>query len=63
MRLSKRLKKPTKQDEAEFRERMEGVPLVDKLIMVGTAFVVIVLPCLLVLAGMVLLVAWILHLL
>ncbi len=63
MRLSKRLKKPTKQDEAEFRERMEHVPLVDKLIMVGTAFVVIVLPCLLVLAGMVLLVAWILHLL
>ena len=63
MRLSKRLKKPTKQDEAEFRERMEDVPLVDKLIMVGTAFVVIVLPCLLVLAGMVLLVAWILHLL
>ncbi len=63
MWLSKHLKKSTQKDEAEFRERMEGVPLVDKLIMVGTAFVVIVLPCLLVLAGMVLLVAWILHLL
>lgn len=63
MWLSKRLKKSTQKDEAEFRERMEGVPLVDKLIMVGTAFVVIVLPCLLVLGGMVLLVAWILHLL
>lgn len=63
MRLSKRLKKPTKQEEAAFRERMEPVPLVDKLIMVGTAFVVIVIPCLLVLTGMVLLVAWILRLL
>lgn len=63
MRLSKHLKRSTKQDEQEFRERMENVPLVDKLIMIGTAFVVIVIPCLLVLAAMVFLVAWILRLL
>lgn len=63
MRLSKHLKRSTKQDEREFQERMEHVPLVDKLIMIGTAFVVIVIPCLLVLAAMVFLVAWILRLL
>lgn len=56
----KRLKKSTPKQEAEFRERMEQVPFVDKLIMIGTAFVVIVLPCLAVITGMSLLVMWIL---
>lgn len=59
----KRLKKSTPQQDAEFRERMEQVPLLDKLIMIGTAFVVIVLPCLAVIVGMSLLVMWILGML
>ncbi len=59
----KRLKKSTPQQEAEFRERMEQVPFLDKLIMIGTAFVVIVLPCLAVIVGMSLLVMWILGML
>lgn len=59
----KRLKKSTPEQEAEFRERMEQVPFVDKLIMIGTAFVVIVLPCLAVITGMSLLVMWILGML
>ena len=58
-----RLKKATPKQEAEFRERMEQVPFVDKLIMIGTAFVVIVLPCLAVITGMSLLVMWILGML
>ncbi|MCI5955887.1 MAG: hypothetical protein MRZ54_02765 [Clostridiales bacterium] len=59
----KRLKKSTPQQDAEFRERMEQVPFLDKLIMIGTAFVVIVLPCLAVIVGMSLLVMWILGML
>lgn len=61
----KRLKKSTPEQEAEFTERMskENVPLTDRLIMIGTAFVVIVLPCLLVITGMSLLVMWILGML
>lgn len=63
MWLRKQLKKATKEDEAAFRERMEDTPLLDRLIMVGTAFVVIVIPCLLVITGMTFLVLWILQLL
>ena len=63
--IRKHLKKSTPEQEAEFRDRMtrENVPLLDKLIMIGTAFVVIVIPCLLVLVGMSLLVMWLLGML
>ena len=63
--IRKHLKKSTPEQEAEFRERMtrENVPLLDKLIMIGTACVVIVIPCLLVLVGMSLLVMWLLGML
>ena len=59
----KRLKKVTSEQEKEFSERMEGVPFLDKVIMVVTAFFVIVIPCLLVVIGMSLLVMWILGML
>ena len=55
----KRLKKVTPEQE----KRMEGVPFQDKVIMVVTAFFVIVIPCLLVVIGMSLLVMWILGML
>lgn len=59
----KRLKKVTPEQEKEFSKRMEGVPFLDKVIMVVTAFFVIVIPCLLVVIGMSLLVMWILGML
>ena len=59
----KRLKKVTPEQEKEVSERMEGVPFQDKVIMVVTAFFVIVIPCLLVVGGMSLLVMWILGML
>ena len=59
----KRLKKVTPEQEKEFSERREGVPFQDKVIMVVTAFFVIVIPCLLVVGGMSLLVMWILGML
>ena len=59
----KRLKKVIPEQEKEFSERMEGVPFQDKVIMVVTAFFVIVIPCLLVVGGMSLLVMWILGML
>ena len=60
MLFEKHLKKSTPEEEEAFRERMtdEKLPLADKLIMVGTAFVVIVIPCALVLIGMSLLAMW-----
>jgi len=58
MPFRKRLKKVTPQQEQEFRERMETVPFLDKIIMIGTAFVVIVLPCALILIAMSLLAMW-----
>lgn len=63
--IRKHLKKSTPEQEAEFRERMscENVPFLDRVIMIATAFVVIVLPCLLVLVGMSLLVMWLLGML
>ncbi len=61
MAIWKRLKKSTPEEEAEFRERMseENVPFTDKLIMLLTAFVVLVLPSALILLGISLLVLWI----
>lgn len=59
----KRLKKVTPEQEKEFSERMQDVPFLDKAIMTLTAFVVIVIPCALVIGGMTLLVTWILGLL
>ena len=59
----KRLKKVPPEQEREFSKRMEGVPFLDKVIMVVTAFFVIVIPCLLVVIGMSLLVMWILGML
>lgn len=63
MLFKKRLRKASVQEEQDYRERMETVPFLDKLIMVLTAYGIIVLPCLLVLLGMVLLVSWVLGLL
>ena len=54
----KRLKKATPEQEQEFKNRMEGVPLQDKVIMTVTAFFVLVIPCLLVIGGMCLLLMW-----
>ena len=54
----KRLKKATPEQEKEFKERMEGVPFQDKVIMTVTAFFVLVIPCLLVIGGMCLLLMW-----
>ena len=47
----KRLKKPTKEQEAEFQERMSNADLTwkDKLAMVLGAYITILLPCILVL--------------
>lgn len=61
MAIWKRLKKSTPEGEAKFRERMsdENVPFTDKLIMVMTAFVVLLLPSVLILVGISLLVMWI----
>lgn len=57
----KRLKKSTPESERDFKERMsdEELPLQDKVLMVLTSFVMIVLPCALVLIGMSLLIMWI----
>jgi len=52
--IRKRLKKATPEQMADFRERMSNanVPWLDKIIMVLTGWVIIVLPCLLILVGM-----------
>lgn len=63
MFFRKRLKKSTPEQERDFRDRMTRVPFVDKVIMILTAFGVIVIPCLLVVIGMSLLVMWILGML
>ena len=65
MAIWKRIKKSTPEQEAEFKERMsnENVPLTDKLVMILTAFVIIVIPSALFLTGLCLLVMWILGLL
>lgn len=57
----KKLKKSTPEDEYQFRNMMQeqNVPLVDKLVMIATAFAVLVLPCALILVGMSAIVMWI----
>ena len=57
----KRLKKSTPEDEYQFNNMMrnENVPLADVVTMIATAFVVLVLPCALILVGMSALVMWI----
>lgn len=53
MFFKKRLKKATEEDEARFAQAMEdnNVGFKDKIAMVVSAFLVIVLPCLLILLG------------
>ncbi len=57
----RRLRKSTPEEEEDFKKRMteEKVPLKDKLLMILTAYVVIVIPCLLFLVGLSALVLWI----
>ena len=59
--LFKRLKKSTPEDEYQFNKMMreENIPLADVVTMIATAFVVLVLPCALILVGMSALVMWI----
>ncbi len=61
----KRLKKSSPENESDFKERMsdERLPVQDKVIMILTSFVVIVLPCALILIGMSLLMLWVFGLL
>lgn len=61
----KRLKKSTPEQEKQFAEQMKeaGVSPNDKLLMTLTAYVVILLPCLLVLLGLSVFMLWILGLL
>lgn len=57
----RRLKKPTAEQEQEFQERMsdEQVSWKDKLAMVLSAYVTILLPCVLILLAFGFLVLWI----
>jgi len=57
----RRLKKASKEEDLEFRERMSSVDVTrkDKLAMFLSAFLVIVLPCLLILGVFSLLMLWI----
>ena len=59
-KIFKRIKESTPEMEEEFRERFEqvDVPLVDKLVMIGTAFFVIIIPCILILLGIALFSMW-----
>lgn len=56
----RRLKKPTREQEEEFSDRMSDPEMTgkDRLAMVLSAFLVIVLPCLLVLSAFALLILW-----
>ena len=56
----KRLKKSTPEQEKQFAEQMKeaGVSPKDKLLMTLTAYVVILLPCLLVLLGLSVFMLW-----
>ena len=57
----RRLKKASKKDQEEFKERLReaDLPWKDKFAMIASAFFVIVLPCLLVLVALSLFVMWI----
>ncbi len=58
--LFKKLKKSTPEDDYQFKRMIqENVPLVDKVVMIATAFAVIIIPCALILVGMSALVMWI----
>ena len=61
----KRLKKSTPEQEEEYQKQLQetGVTPREKLVMVLTAYVVILLPCLLVLLGMCAVVLWVMGLL
>lgn len=61
----KRLKKSTPEQEEEYQNQLQeaGVTPREKLVMVLTAYVVILLPCLLVLLGMCTVVLWVMGLL
>ena len=56
-----RLKKPTPEQEKEFKERMssEEVTWKDKIAMVLSAYVAILLPCIVIIALFALLILWI----
>ncbi len=56
----KKLKQATPKEEADFSKRMEEANLTwkDKLVMILTAYAVILVPCILLLCGMCLLLFW-----
>lgn len=58
--FKKRLKKSTPEEDQQFRNMMQesGVGFKDGMAMIFSAFLVIVLPCLLILCGMALLGLW-----
>lgn len=60
-RIFKRLKKSTPEMEQDFRDRLEQeqVSFTDKLLMIGTAFFVLVLPSILILLGIALFSMWV----
>lgn len=60
MFFRKRLKKSTREEEKSFAEMLEaeGVGAKDKFAMILSAFLVLVLPCILILVGMALLMLW-----
>lgn len=61
----KRLKKSTPEQEEEYQKQLQETNVTprEKLVMVLTAYVVILLPCLLVLLGMCAVVLWVMGLL
>ena len=63
--ICKRLKKSTPEQEGEYQKQLQeaGITPREKLVMVLTAYVVILLPCLLVLVGMCAVVLWVMGLL
>lgn len=60
-KIFKRLKQSTPEMEQEFSDRLEqeNVPFSEKLVMIGTAFVIIVIPCILVLLGIAFFSLWV----
>ncbi|MCI9143931.1 MAG: hypothetical protein HFH87_15175 [Lachnospiraceae bacterium] len=61
----KRIRKSSQEEEEKFRKGMQeaGVSFREKLVMTLTAYVVIVLPCLLILIGLSVFMLWIMGLL
>ena len=60
-RIFKRIKKSTPEMEQDFRDRLEQeqVSFTDKLLMIGTAFFVLVLPSILILLGIAFFSMWV----